>query len=118
MGVAIEKLRTFICEPMISDDESEIKGYNDGIDLAITILSKLPSAQRWIPASERLPFSEYWESDAVLATCRSRQWQDDYRWIKRLYYNGGVWCYPTGEVYEDIVTAWMPLTEPFREDEE
>ena len=81
-------------------------------------MCELPSAQRWIPVSERLPFSEYGESDAVLATYRSRQWQDDYRWIKRLYYNGGVWCYPTGEVYEDIVTAWMPLPEPYQEESE
>ena len=39
----IESLREYITEPDISDDESEIKGYNDGIDLAISLLSEFPS---------------------------------------------------------------------------
>ena len=72
---------------------------------------------QWIPCSERLPFSEYGESDSVLATCEHRNpdYDDDFRWIKRLYYNGGVWCYPTGEMYEEHVVAWMPLPSPYRE---
>ena len=41
----IDTLRKYKTEPNISDDESEIKGYNDGIDLAISVLSTLPSAQ-------------------------------------------------------------------------
>ncbi len=42
---AIEEIRTYITKPNISDDESEIKGYNDGLELAISVLSVLPSAQ-------------------------------------------------------------------------
>ena len=41
----IDELREYKTEPNISDDESEIKGYNDGIDLAISVLSTLPSAE-------------------------------------------------------------------------
>lgn len=42
---AIEEIRTYITKPNISDDESEIKGFNDGLELAISVLSVLPSAQ-------------------------------------------------------------------------
>lgn len=67
----------------------------------------------WIPCSERLPFAEYGESDIVLVTCEST--------LKRLlFFDGGNWCYPTGERYEhriDKVVAWMPLPEPYKEEE-
>lgn len=73
---------------------------------------------RWIPCSERLPFAEYGESDNVLATCGHRDGEDtSVRWIKTLYFNGGNWCYPTGETYEQKVYAWMPLPEPYKEGE-
>ena len=42
---AIEEIRRYITKPNISDDESEIKGFNDGLELAISVLSVLPSAQ-------------------------------------------------------------------------
>lgn len=42
---AIDALHEYKTEPNISDDESEIKGYNDGIDLAVSVLSTLPFAQ-------------------------------------------------------------------------
>ena len=29
----------------VSSDESEVKGYNDGIDLAISVIAKFPSAE-------------------------------------------------------------------------
>lgn len=64
----------------------------------------------WIPCSERLPHAEYGESDNVLVTCESK-------YIRLLYFNGGNWCYPTGEYYEhriDKVVAWMPLPEPWK----
>ena len=70
----------------------------------------------WIPVTERLPYAEYGESDNVLATCGYRDVEDgSIRWIKTLYFNGGNWCYPTGETYLEKVYAWMPLPEPFKE---
>ena len=42
----VNELREYITEPSISDDESEIIGYNDGIELAISVLSTMPSARR------------------------------------------------------------------------
>lgn len=69
----------------------------------------------WIPVTERLPYAEYGESDSVLATCGYRDVEDgSIRWIKTLYFNGGNWCYPTGETYLEKVYAWMPLPEPYR----
>jgi len=43
--VAVDTLRSYIIEQNVSDDESEIKGYNDGLETAISVLSTLPSAQ-------------------------------------------------------------------------
>ena len=66
--------------------------------------------QAWIPCSERLPHAEYGESDDVLVTCESKL-------IRLLYFDGGNWCYPTGERYEhriDKVIAWMPLPKPWK----
>jgi hypothetical protein len=72
---------------------------------------------KWIPCSVRLPFAEYGESDNVLATCGHRDGEDtSIRWIKTLYFNGGNWCYPTGETYDQKVYAWMPLPECYQED--
>ena len=79
------------------------------VDLAISSLKKQKD-NKWIPCSEKLPFAEYGESDVVLVTCESAL-------IKLLYFNGGNWCYPTGECYEhsiDKVIAWMPLPEPWK----
>jgi hypothetical protein len=87
-------------------------GYADGFEAG-----RKAGAQEWIPCSERLPFAEYGESDNVLATCGHRDGEDtSIRWIKTLYFNGGNWCYPTGETYEQKVYAWMPLPECYQED--
>ena len=77
--------------------------------------SKEDAEPHWIPVTERLPYAEYGESDNVLATCGYRDVEDgSIRWIKTLYFNGGNWCYPTGETYLEKVYAWMPLPEPMR----
>lgn len=55
---AVNELREYITEPSISDDESEIIGYNDGIELAISVLSTMPSAQKkghWKPNRLKYP---------------------------------------------------------------
>ena len=41
-----DDLREYKVYPVpISSDESEVKGYNDGIDLAISVIAKFPSAE-------------------------------------------------------------------------
>ena len=78
----------------------------------------LPSAQQWISCEERLPYAEYGGSDTVLTTCGYRDVEDtSVRWIRLLYFNGGNWCYPTGETYEPKVSAWCPLPEPWKGEE-
>ena len=40
-----DDLREYKVYPVpVSSDESEVKGYNDGIDLAISVIAKFPSA--------------------------------------------------------------------------
>ena len=41
-----DDLREYKVHPVpISSDEFEVKGYNDGIDLAISVIAKFPSAE-------------------------------------------------------------------------
>ena len=42
-----DDLREYKLYPVpISSDESEVKGYNDGIDLAISVIAEFPSSER------------------------------------------------------------------------
>lgn len=74
----------------------------------ITALRGLPSAQpeqRWIPCSERLP-EEYGD---YLVTKESTGWNlETYRTIDIAYFD-------TGWHKADMVLAWMPLPEPYKE---
>ena len=91
--------------------KSELKG----ISKVWQGLLKLPSAEdEWTPVSEGLPEAEYGEGDCVLTTCC---WKTDKktRWVEKLYFNGGNWCYPTGECFTHKVIAWKPLPKPYRE---
>ena len=73
-------------------------------------LEQFPSAQpeqRWIPCSERLPEKE----GRYLVTCsRWGAWEVDWN----IWHNkpNPSWF------WEESVTAWMPLPEPYKEDEE
>lgn len=63
--------------------------------------------RKWI--SDRLPHSEFGESDEVLTISEMGV-------MRVLYFDGGCWCYPTGEVFRYRITHWMPLPEPPKED--
>ena len=63
----------------------------------------------WISVKERLPEAYYGESDNVLVV-------DEIGIRKILYFDGGCWCYPTGETYERKIFHWMPLPEPPEEE--
>lgn len=98
-------------------DNKEIQNYLlDGLRKQMWSLQSAEAVQWWIPCSERLPKAEYGESDCVLATC---SWKSDtkQRWTEKLYFNGGNWCYPTGECFTHKVIAWKPMPEPYREDD-
>lgn len=56
-----DDLREYKVHPVpVSSDESEVKGYNDGIDLAISVIAEFPSAEperkkgKWIYDTERV----------------------------------------------------------------
>lgn len=70
------------------------------------ISEHLPSAQRWIPVSERLPDEE---DVPVLVT-------DDAGGMKTIDIDFCYRCEDTGERFwyaSQNVTAWMPLPEPY-----
>ena len=64
-------------------------------------VKKIPSAQQWIPCSERLP-DQNWK---YLVVGRQKA-------INILKFDGGRWYGKWG------VVAWMPLPEPYREETE
>ena len=50
-----DDLREYKIHPVpVSSDESEVKGYNDGIDLAISVIAKFPSTEPEMIAIEEL----------------------------------------------------------------
>ena len=69
---------------------------------------------KWIPVTERLPEHAYGEGDSVLTVSSLGS-------MRVLYFDGGNWCYPTGEALTTArkypITHWMPLPEPPKESE-
>lgn len=73
-------------------------------------VESVPSAQQWIPTSERLPKVREW----VLCQCRAGimdvlRLTDDGSWNKN---------YPHAEYMSGFVIAWMPLPSPWEGGEE
>ena len=78
---------------------------------AMDALRKLPSAQRWIPVSERLP-------DVAQRVLLSGHGQV---MVGMLHSFGKYSLEPTGISYgypKDDIEAWMPLPEPWKEGDE
>ena len=93
-------------------------GFSDTYDKAciIGVIDEEPTIELdpyWIPCSERLPFAEYGESPNVYCYCHDVERGG--KWAEMLYFNGGVWCKPTGETFDYKVLAWYPLPQkPYR----
>ena len=96
---------------------------SEAVSVQVAILNAISVAlddegaeEKWISVQDQLPFAEYGESNNVLAACRMRDQisTDEYRFVKTLYFNGGNWCYPTGETFEEQVIAWMPIPDPYK----
>ena len=91
-----------------NSDFAKTPTWND----AVSLVGSLPSAQQWIPVTERLP--EYGEE--VIADFRNEQIGRD-----RI---GVSYCYVQKEgFFSDVpfeykVIAWMPLPVPWRGEEE
>lgn len=94
----------------------ELRG--DAYARAYTAIDKIPTAQQWIPCSERLP--EHPENDdyyLVTIQCEHYDGWDDYvtgfaEWTKHGW--DELSCY-IGQIK---VVAWMPLPEPWKGEKE
>ena len=78
---------------------------------AIALLNSLPSAQQWIPTSERLPEGI---CQVIVQTNGGA--------IHEVFYKGKndygheVWMMVDGGIYwDDEVVAWMPIPDPYKE---
>ena len=88
------------------------EGYHGGLGLRLTdvvvTLTELPSAQpeqRWIPVTERLPEP------------RTDVWCNSDLGQMVGYYEENVETWYGRDYLELMVTAWMPLPEPYREED-
>ena len=76
----------------------------------VTFATDTNAGSKWISVEDEMPHAEYGESDNVLTV-------GGLGIVEMLYFDGGCWCYPTGEpvFYEDPswrITHWMPMPEP------
>lgn len=85
-------------------DEKHAKGITVGLLSAIDELERLPAVNRWIPVTEGLP-----EENARYLVTNS-QW--GYFEISINAWIDGEWLFP-----EEDPIAWMPLPEPWEEEE-
>ena len=84
-----DDLREYKVHPVpISSDESEVKGYNDGIDLVISVIAEFPSAEPEQTLESAIDYSQStgWlqEHDRILTesaeserTAKVRDWSED-----------------------------------------
>ena len=80
-------------------------GYSDTYDKAriIGVLEDVPSAQRWIPVTERLPdTTDFVLTINIVSQCGV------YR------FDGDCWLDYDGLFVNEGIRAWMPLPEPWR----
>lgn len=76
--------------------------------LSETINDVLGKMSEWIPVSERLPEDD----ETMLVTCRAKNGNLS---VNRAFFIDGCWI-GSGPIAG--VTAWMPLPEPYREEDE
>lgn len=87
-----------------------ITAYKNQIPLfsAVFNIEKLPSAQRWIPVTERLP--NLWDERYLVSLAWGGVGVMEYK--STGFHNYGSFS----PVPIETVTAWMPLPEPYREE--
>lgn len=82
----------------------EVHIYSEAVDMAISALE----AQEWMPCSKRSPD----EIDKYLVTL---DYKEHGTGITTLWFHGLLgWDFPVA----DVVTAWMPLPEPYKAESE
>lgn len=98
--------KIFPADPMRND---YTQGITCGAALATEYIKQMPSAQQWIPCSERLPSM----GERVVVSAVHHKTEDVV--IDILRYHGKKY----GWEFKDICTpvAWMPLPEIYKEEE-
>lgn len=108
IGVAKETFKQDY-ESFSEEDDDYIKeklvldSYCEGVEDVLWILENMKQKPNWIPVSEKLPQ----EGTFVLASYKSDEGED----VIMTYYN------KYGFIPR-LMTAWMPLPEPYKEDKE
>lgn len=75
--------------------------FHDSYSLAISMVRQIPSAQQWVPVTERLPEKHQY----VLVTYKGL---DGRRLVVVTNWNPNTWI-------ESNSIAWMPVPEPYKE---
>lgn len=83
--------------------EPFVRLFTNDFYVAIKAVERVPSAQQWVPVTERLPK----ENETVIVT-------DHGEWVDLAFYDGLRWWYRDGGEGTDGVTAWMPLPAPMK----
>lgn len=98
------------------NEDGVAEAYDDTYDVTIhceseneqkRVIGMLERYQGWIPVEERLPEDER----MVLVTCQTKK---GIRSTNRAYYDGAFWH---GSGSMSSVTAWQPLPEPYKPEE-
>ena len=79
-------------------------------------IERLPSAQQWIPCSERMPECDY--TDVLICVYDKRKGCEKDYYIISAYTSGKHWEPTLAVDMTDLdVVAWMPLPEPYKGDD-
>lgn len=82
------------------------------LNRSIGYILHLPSAQRWIPVSEKLPKNDDW----VIVTILDERGDTPFKYTDFGWYLEEANCWVIGAEQRKDVTAWMPLPGPYKED--
>ena len=86
------------------------------LEQIIDIVSALPSAQQWIPCSERVPE----ENEMVLISAKYiGHLSNNAPYVEEGFFTHDGWYSAYGDNYSELlakVVAWMPLPKPYKEE--
>lgn len=105
--------------------------YAQGWKACIDWIKTLPSAQQWIPCSERLPSDEerkewidmHLDGIGYLYPCLVTRYSSinpertkNNPYVAKHYFDGEDFLNAGEEVCSEYIIAWMPLPEPYKEE--
>jgi len=97
-------------EPMVWSGKDEYEqGLNNQWQYDLNAIKAVPAAQQWIPCKERLPE----ESGMYIVSGKRKAWICKFIRINVAGVKIGGW---ENDACNPVVTAWMPLPEPYKEE--